>query len=169
MESHAHRLNQGNLLLGKSLGRDNLLPGHGIIFTHGTPTLHTERLVVFTGIGPFAAARSTFAAVAVRIHGDQHAGFQHVGHLIAHGFNHCRHLMTRHNRHLHHRVLAQEGAKVGAAETHVNHLQEHFIALDFRFFQFYNGHLFKAGNLYCFHFSLFILTYSLYKEASSGY
>ena len=160
MEAHAHRLDEGNLLLRESFGGDYLLPRHGIIFTHGTPALYAERLVVFTSIGPFAAARCTFAAVAVRIHGDQHAGFQHVGHFIAHGLNDCRHLMARHNGHLHHRVLSQKSAEIGAAEPHIIHLQEHFIALDLRFFQFYDGHFFEAGNLYCFHIFLFILTYS---------
>ena len=40
MEAHAHGLDQCNLLLGESCGRDNFLPRHGEVFAHGSIALH---------------------------------------------------------------------------------------------------------------------------------
>ena len=155
METDTHRLYQCTGAGIESLGGNHLLPGQDEQFAHGTPALHAERLVVLAGVHTAIPARGALATIGIGIHGDNHAGLQHIGHVLAHADNLCAHLMTGHHGHLHHRVAAAEGVQVAPAEAHVSHLQQYLAVAHLRLGHLNHLHHRRLTNLNCFHiFSL---------------
>ena len=73
MEPYTHGFYQRTIAGTDVRCRNNLFPGHYQIVGHGSVALYTQCLVMLAGIEPTVAARSAFATVGVRVHGDYHA------------------------------------------------------------------------------------------------
>ena len=152
VETDTHRLYQRTGAGVESLGGNHLLPRQHEQFAHGAPALHAERLVVLAGVHAAIAARGALTTVGIGIHGNNHAGLQHIGHVLAHADNLGAHLMARHDRHFHHGVAAAECIQVTAAETHISHFQQHFAIAHLRLGHFNHLHHRRLTNLNCFHY-----------------
>ena len=151
MEAHTHRLYQRTRTGIQALGGNHLLPGQHKQFAHRTPTLHTQCFIVFASVHPAVTTRSAFATVGIGIHGHNHTGFQHLGHVLTHADNLGTHLMTGHYGHLHHRVTTAEGIQVASAETHISHFQQHFTVAHLGLGHLNHLHHRRLTNLNCFH------------------
>ena len=123
VESHAHGLNQSTGTRCQQTCGNDFLPRQNEVFTHGSPALHSQCLIMLTGVYTTVPAGCTFAAVGIRIDRNGHTRFQSFGHVLANADNLGTYLMTWHNRHLHHRVTTAEGAEVATTETYILHLQ----------------------------------------------
>ena len=127
VETHTHRFDEGTGTGCEQSCRNDFLPRHGDILAHGSPTLHTECLVMLTGIHTAVTTGGTLATVRIRIDGHGHAGLQALGHVLANADDRGTHFMARHHRHAHHRIASTEGAEVTTTKTHVLQLQEYLI------------------------------------------
>ena len=121
--------------------RNDLLPGQGDVFTHGSPALHAKGLIMLAGVVTTVATGGAYTTVGIGIDGDSHALHQMLGHTGTRLFYHCTNLMTGHHWHLHHRVQPTIGVQVTAAETHILDTQQHLVCPALGLFQLYYLHL----------------------------
>ena len=164
VEAHTHRLYQGTGTRVESSGRDHFLPGQGDKLPHGAVALHTEGLVVLTGIHPSVAARGALATVRIGSTGHHHPRLQDLRHVGTHLLNDGSYLMTWYHRHLHHRVPAEPCVQVGTTEPHIGEAQQHLVGLQCLFGHTHYFHLAFARNLNCFHSLIFFIYGNTFKS-----
>ena len=152
METDRHRLDDGSMLYCDVANGDDLLPGNGDIFTHGTIALYSQCLVVLTSVVTSVLARRAVAAVGIWVDGDCHSGLQVCWNRSTYFCYLGTNLMTRNNRHLHHGVQSAVSIQVAAAEAYIMDAKQHLIGTALRFLDIY--HLGRLGDLYCFHLSV---------------
>ncbi len=75
-------------------------------------TLHTEGLVMLTGVDTAVATRSALVAVSVRIAGHDHARLQDFWHFTTNGLYDGTYLMTRDDRIESHAIATHEGIEI---------------------------------------------------------
>ena len=139
------------MLDGDVANGDDLLPRYGDILAHGAVALHTQRLVVLTGVVATVLTRRAVTAVGIGIDGNRHTCLQ-VSRYISPRFGYlCTDFMSGNHGHFHHRVQSAIGVQVASAKTYVVYFEQHLVCSALRFLNVNHLHFRRCCNLNCFH------------------